>query len=162
RASIVDPGRAYLTVFNGTPLERRLAVLLGIPMNGLDPKLCCLGTKSGSRNVFREARVAMPAGFEDLRGEEDAIRALGELQRMRPGLRRALVKLNEGFSGEGNALVQLPPEANPDSLRRALRGMRLSLPTQSSEGFLCRFAEMGGVVEEFVEAAEVTSPSAQL
>jgi hypothetical protein len=29
--------RSYLTVFNSTPLERKLAVLLGIPLNGLDP-----------------------------------------------------------------------------------------------------------------------------
>ena len=66
RASITDPGRAYLSVFNGTPLERKLAVLLGIPMNGLDPCLCHHGTKSGSRKVFREAGVPLPAGFEDL------------------------------------------------------------------------------------------------
>ena len=37
RTAIVDPSQAYLTVFNSTPLERKLAVLLGIPLNGLDP-----------------------------------------------------------------------------------------------------------------------------
>ena len=31
RAGIVDPSRAYLTVFNSTPLERKLSVLLGRP-----------------------------------------------------------------------------------------------------------------------------------
>jgi PGM1 C-terminal domain len=162
RASISDPQRAYLTVFNGTPLERRLAVLLDIPMNGLCPSLCCLGTKSGSRKVFREAEVPMPAGFEDLTSEQDAERALGELQRLRPGLRRAVVKLNEGFSGEGNALVEMPSSREPDALRRSLHGMRLSLPTQSSDEFLVKLSKMGGVAEEFLEAAETTSPSAQL
>src|SRR5262249_33169071 len=67
RAWMADSWRAYLTVFTGTPLERKLAVLLGIPMNGLDPALCHLGSKSGSRKVFREAEVPMPAGFEDLK-----------------------------------------------------------------------------------------------
>ena len=62
----MDPQRAYLTVFNSTPLERKLAVLLGIPLNGCDPQLARLGTKSGSRKVFREAEVALPEGFEDL------------------------------------------------------------------------------------------------
>ena len=66
RAGIPDPSRAYLTVFNSTPLERQLAVLLGIPLNGVDPSLSHLGTKSGSRKVFREAGVPLPAGFEDL------------------------------------------------------------------------------------------------
>ncbi len=38
RAGIVDPSRAYLTVFNSTPLERKLAVLLGVPLNGVRPE----------------------------------------------------------------------------------------------------------------------------
>ncbi len=39
REGILDRPRAYLTVFNSTPLERKLAVLLGIPLNGFDPQL---------------------------------------------------------------------------------------------------------------------------
>ena len=39
RQGIADRARAYLTVFNSTPLERKLAVLLGIPLNGVDPAL---------------------------------------------------------------------------------------------------------------------------
>ena len=54
RAGIADPSRAYLTVFNSTPLERRLAVLLRIPLNGVDPSLSALGTKSGSRRAAVE------------------------------------------------------------------------------------------------------------
>ena len=91
-------------VFNSTPLERRLAVLLDLPMNGMDPRLAHLGSKSGSRKVFRAASVELPAGFEDLRTREDVERALLELRRIRPNLRRAVLKLNEGFSGEGNAV----------------------------------------------------------
>jgi len=162
RASIADPERAYLTVFNATPLERKLSVLLEIPMNGLDPKLGYLGTKSGSRKVFREAGVPMPAGFEDLRGEDDVERSLAELQRMRPGLRRAVVKLNEGFSGEGNAIVELPSAPRTEGIRRSLEGMRFSIPSESTEHFLGKFSKMGGVVEEFLDAKESTSPSAQL
>ena len=37
RYAVQDHARAHLTVFNSTPLERRLSVLLGIPLNGLDP-----------------------------------------------------------------------------------------------------------------------------
>ena len=49
RCAIRDPSSAYLSVFNSTPLERRLAVLLGIPLNGVDPELAWLGTKSSGR-----------------------------------------------------------------------------------------------------------------
>ena len=95
-------------MFNSTPLERKLAVLLGIPLNGLDPKLQYLGTKSGSRKIFREAGVEMAMGFEDVKTEADVVDALVELRRRRPGVRRAVIKLNDSFSGEGNALVRLP------------------------------------------------------
>jgi hypothetical protein len=108
RDGIVDPARAYLTVFNATPLERRLAVLLGIPLNGADPRLAYLGTKSGSRKVFREAGVRLPEGMEDLRDRVDVEAALIELQRRRPGLRKAVIKLDDSFSGEGNALFRYP------------------------------------------------------
>jgi hypothetical protein len=62
RYAIHDREHSYLAVFNSTPLERRLSVLLGIPLNGLDPALSEYGTKSGSRRVFREAGVDLPAG----------------------------------------------------------------------------------------------------
>src|SRR4029453_1450916 len=80
RAGIQDPERAYLTVFNSTPFERKLAVLLGIPLNGVDPNLIHLGTKSGSRKVFRDAGVALPLGTEDVRTEHDVEEALVDLR----------------------------------------------------------------------------------
>ncbi len=107
-AGIADTDRAYLTVFNSTPLERRLAVRLGIPLNGLDPALMHLGTKSGSRKVFKEAGVPYPAGREDLRDEGDVLEALLDLKAERPEMRRAVVKLDDSFSGEGNALFHYP------------------------------------------------------
>jgi len=111
RDGIQDPARAYLTVFNATPFERRLAVLLGIPLNGCDPALAHLGTKSGSRKVFREAGVPLPEGMEDLRDRTDVEAALVELRRRRPGLRKAVIKLDDSFSGEGNAIFRYPGHA---------------------------------------------------
>src|SRR5210317_423711 len=49
-----SPG--YLTCYNTTMLERRLALELGIPLNGVDPVLLSLGTKSGSRQTFTAAK----------------------------------------------------------------------------------------------------------
>lgn len=162
RAGIQDPQRAYLTVFNSTSRERELAVLLGIPMNGADPQLIHLGTKSGSRKVFREAGVPLPTGYEDLRTEHDVEGALADLRGQRPGMRRAVVKLNDSFSGEGNALLRYPEGDDRDSLKLAMRQMEFAVPTETPGAYFDKFARMGGVVEEFIEGREKVSPSAQL
>jgi hypothetical protein len=163
REAIPDPSRAYLTIFNSTPLERKLAVLLGIPLNGLDPTLNHLGTKSGSRKVFRQAGIELPEGFEDLTGEADVEDALVELAHRRPGLRKAVVKLNDSFSGEGNAIFRFPDQ--PDdrlAVRKALRSLEFAVPWETHQNYFQKFTRMGGIVEEFIDAAIKVSPSAQL
>jgi hypothetical protein len=162
RAGIMDPQRAYLTVFNSTPLERKLAVLLGIPLNGCDPQLTRLGTKSGSRKLFREAEVALPEGFEDLHTSREIVDALGQLRARRPQLRRAVLKLDESFSGEGNALFRYPDSDSRTALGEALRQVEFAVATETPETYFDKFSKMGGIVEEFIEAEEKQSPSAQL
>jgi len=162
RAGIMDPQRAYLTVFNSTPLERKLAVLLGIPLNGCDPQLASLGTKSGSRKAFREAGVPLPEGFEDLHTLHDIGEALAQLRVLRPGIRRAVVKLDESFSGEGNALFRYPESDSRAAIPESLQQVEFAVPQETSESYFDKFAKMGGIVEEFIEAEEKHSPSAQL
>ena len=162
REGIQDRSRAYLTVFNSTPFERKLAVLLGIPLNGCDPDLIHLGTKSGSRKLFRQAGVPLPAGAEDLHGLADIEAALLDLAAQRPGLRRAVVKLNDSFSGEGNAIFRYPEAQGGAAVREALHRIELSVPEETVEAYFEKFARMGGIVEEFVEGTEKVSPSAQL
>jgi hypothetical protein len=162
RAGIQDPSRAFLTVFNATPAERRLAVLLGIPLFGCDPALIHLGTKSGGRKVFREAGIATAAGFEELWTPADAAEALTELRRMRPGLKRAVIKLNGSFSGEGNVLFRYPPQERREAVAAALEKLDFPVPPENYETFFAKFGRMGGVVEEFLDGEERHSPSAQL
>ena len=161
REAILDPARAYLTVFNATPLERRLSVLLGIPLNGLDPALRYLGTKSGSRKVFREAEVPLPVGFEDLHGVDDIVDALREVRAQQPHIRRALVKLNDSFSGEGNASSRIRDRTSATPSGRRSRPSSCRSPTESRSRFFEKFAKMEGIVEEFIEAPIKRSPSAQ-
>jgi hypothetical protein len=162
RDSIDDPARAYLTVFNSTPLERTLAVRLGIPMNAADPRLKDWGSKTGSRRLFREVGVDMPYGHEGLTSSDSIEFALRDIRTHRPGVRRAVLKLNEGFSGEGNAIFQFPLEMSHPSIRDALRRLESPVSDQTPEAFLEKFERYGGVVEELIEAAEVRSPSVQL
>jgi pheganomycin biosynthesis PGM1-like protein len=162
RYGIGDPNRAFLTVYNATPLERRLAVLLGMPLNGVDPDLQHLGTKSGSRQIFREAGVALPEGFESLRSQDDVVRALDELRGKRPGIRRAVLKFDESFSGEGNAIFQYPEGDGRPAVADALSHLKLAVPSETPESYLEKFRTMGGIVEEFLEGEDTRSPSCQI
>jgi hypothetical protein len=163
RKFIGDTRHAYLTCYNSTSLERRIALELGIPMNGLDPDLLSLGTKSGNRKVFAEAGINYPAGYEDLHSEDDIVNALMALREQRPGLARAVVKLNEGFGGEGNAVFSYPAQDTGESgIRAALRNLAWLSGIETYEKFMGKFAEMGGIVEELVAASETRSPSVQM
>ncbi len=167
RAMLGDPGLAHLSCFNATADERTLAVQLGVPLYACDPALGRFGTKSGSRSVFREAGVAMADGVENLRDIGDAVAALEALKRRRPALTRAVVKLEEGASGEGNATfdyVGAPLDAALKSWIAAELPSRLKLEAAglTYEHYAAKFASLGGVAEAWVEGHDKCSPSAQL
>jgi hypothetical protein len=168
RSLIPDADRAHLVPFAATEEDKQLALELGIPMYGADPKHHDLGTKSRCRQLFREEGVALPLGAEDLHGEDDLCRALLAMRRERPGLRKVVVKLDEGVSGMGNAnlaLAGLPAVGDPEeaeAVRTRLRGMSFELGELTYEDFLEKLAEQGGIVEERIEAEQIESPSVQL
>jgi hypothetical protein len=114
RSLIMDPDRAHLVPFNTTNREKELAMRLGIPMYGADPKFFPLGTKSGCRTIFMEENVPHPLGVENLGSKEELIEAIAQMRARKPSIKQVLVKLNEGVSGEGNAVIDLtglPPVA---------------------------------------------------
>jgi hypothetical protein len=74
-----------------------------------------------------------------------------------------VVKLNEGFGGEGNGVFRFPEEReNRDAIRTALHALAYTSATETAESFLRKFAAMGGIVEEMVEGTEIRSPSVQM
>jgi len=160
-----DTSRAHMSCFNVSPLERELAVKLGIPIYGCDPDLLPLGTKSGSREVFREAGLLMPDGAENLRDAADVAEALAGLKRRNPALKGAVVKLNEGFSGEGNALFdfgEAPPGRTLDGwVRDRLPHITFAAKDMGWDAYAAKIAAMGAVAEAFVDGAVKRSPSAQ-
>ncbi len=173
RAAVPDPMSAHMTCFNVTPQERTLAVRLGIPIYGCDPDLVHLGSKSGSREIFRLAGVPLPDGHEHLRDANDIAHALADLKRRDASLRRAMIKLNEGFSGKGNAVFTF--DGAPASAVRAestdalVHWIHDALPSHVScvdesetwESFAHKFANMHGIVEAFVPGDVKRSPSVQ-
>jgi hypothetical protein len=153
-----------------TTLERDIALALGIPVYGADPRLETWGTKTGSRRLFAEEGVPHPRGRDGVRALADVIDAVSAL-RAAPegtGLRGAVVKLDEGVSGMGNAFVDLERLGEPgapgaaDDLRARVVGMRLEGPGATLEGYLDQLGAQGGVVEERITGEEIRSPSVQL
>jgi hypothetical protein len=166
RQSITDDSSAHLTCFNITSLEKTLAVQLGIPLFGTDPDLFYEGTKSGSRKIFKDAGVHLPAGFEDLKTREDVVKALASLKKSKPGLRKAVVKMNDGFSGEGNAIYYYPDFSKESSIEKDIDEsmsphLKVSAKDLTEELFFEKIYGMGGIVEEFIDASIKTSPSVQ-
>jgi PGM1 C-terminal domain len=157
---------AHISFFNVTPFEKTLAVRLGFPLYGCDPGLWYLGSKSGSRSIFRQCGIPMPPGYENLKGEQDIIDALADLKLQHPGLRRAVVKINEGFSGEGNGVFcyeGMPAGADAKKWIKEQLPLRLKIVAAGLDyaGFIQKFTAMEGIVEAFVEGKVKTSPSVQ-
>jgi PGM1 C-terminal domain len=166
RELIPDRSSAHLTCFNITPLEKTLAVRLGIPLFGTDPDLSYEGTKSGGRKSFRAAGIDFPDGFEDLHNREEVIMALCALKTKNPQLRKAVVKINDGFSGDGNAIYTYPQVNDLHELENKIRDgfsqeIKMVAAGLSEEHFLAKLRDMGGIVEEFLEGEIKMSPSVQ-
>jgi hypothetical protein len=165
REAMGDPELAHLACFNVTHLERTLAVELGAPIFGCDPALLHLGSKSGGRKIFREAGVPMAEGIEDIADEQSLVEALCDLKGRNPALRRAVVKLDEGFSGEGNAMFSFEGAPASGSLRSWVRDRLPAIACEAKdmkwEAFAAKFREMKGVAEAFIEGKDKRSPSAQ-
>src|SRR5262245_42880093 len=66
RSLIPDRELCHLVPYTTSPLERDLALLLGIPMYGADPRFLQFGTKTGCRRLFTEEGVSHPFGCEGL------------------------------------------------------------------------------------------------
>jgi PGM1 C-terminal domain/ATP-grasp domain len=164
---VKDPAMAHLSCFNVTNYEKELAVQLNIPLYGTDPALLYFGTKSGSRRLFKKVGIDTPAGFEDLKNEEEIIFALTELKKKNPSLKKAVIKMNDGFSGEGNAVfyydtINGTDEYIANGIAENLR-YRVKMVAQhvSYRQFIEKFESMGGIVEEFIDAEITASPSVQ-
>lgn len=166
KSSIPAGHAAHIACFNTTAFERTLAVKLGIPIYGCDPSLMYCGTKSGSRKIFLRAGVSMPPGAEDLKSYDEIVHAVAALKDMYPDLKKAVIKLNDGFSGEGNAIIQYPGQLNKKEMFNWIHHnlYKEIVPVAkdlSVETFLEKFKLMEGIVEAFIEGEIKVSPSVQ-
>lgn len=168
RELIPDPSKAHLVPYVTTELERDLSLKLGIPMYGADPRHFHFGTKTGCRILFREESVPHPVGEEDIGSIPEVVAAISRMRVARPRMAEVLVKLNEGASGNGNALVDLrhlPPQGSHEeapAITERVRNMKFEKPDTIFDAYVAKLATRKGIVEERLSGGEIRSPSVQM
>jgi len=165
--------KSFMICYNSSNWERDLSVQLGVPLYAADPELQIWGTKSGSRQIFSQSKVPYPDGSdESLWSVEELATAAAKLWERQPQLKRMVVKLNEGISGEANALLDLRSIQNfaPESashtqrvaaLSKQFEQLRFQAKSENWENFSSRIPQIGAIVEAFIEGEEKRSPSVQ-
>ena len=168
----IRPDEAYMTCYNSTDLEKSLALALDLPLLAVDPALLYWGTKGGSRQIFAECDIPLPDGSELTHNTAKLAEVTAELWERQPDLKRIVIKLNEGFSGEGNALLSLeglagvaPGKASHHervtAIEQAMAGLRFQCDTESWASFERKIGELGAIAEAFIEGKQKFSPSVQ-
>lgn len=167
-ALVPNRSRSHLVPYTTTALERDLAISLGIPMYGADPRLFDFGTKTGCRRLFAEEGVPHPLGIEDLHSMQEVADAIVTMRRTRLTMSEVIVKHNDGVSGRGNALVNLRSLPEPgssgelDEITQRLQAMQFEVAHLRFEDYAEQLTRGGGVVEERITGTELRSPSVQL
>lgn len=158
RAAIRDPERAYVLPFNVTEREREIAEALGVPVFGPLPELVVWGSKSGGRQLARSVGVPVLEGSEDLFSVRDLDRAIQRLRARRPEVEAVVIKLNNGFSGQGNAIVGFDHlESSVDLSPTTFCAAEESWPSYAG-----KVETEGAIVEEIVKDPRMVSPSVQV
>lgn len=158
RADLKDPGRSFILPFNVTPVEARLAEALGIPVYGTHPDLVWLGSKSGARQAAFTAGVEVFEGAGDLYSLEAIATAIDEIREVRPHREAIVAKLNNGFSGQGNVILEIDKIRMPLHTSPAV----FCASEESWSTFAPKVEAEGAVVEELAREAGTLSPSVQL
>lgn len=175
--------KPLLSCFFPTEFEHEIAKQFECTILASPPAVQYWGTKSGSRKIFKESGVPHPDGsYDSIWNSHDLSVALAELWDRIPKMNRAVVKLNDGFSGSGNALLDMGPissrlyahyksiavrsaevtqEERIKAIHHELCKMRFQGHGETWEHFEKKIGELGCIVEEFIEGQGKQSPSVQ-
>jgi len=165
RPDVVDEMRAAgegtggtMLPFNVTVAEVKLAVAVGLTLCGPPAYLVRLGSKSGSRKVAVRAGVRRIEGSENLYSLEAVAAAIAAIRTRRPDAEAVVVKLNNGFSGIGNAIIELDGVADPLPASRTT----FCAADETWSTYADKVEDEGAIVEELLRAPGLRSPSVQL
>ena len=166
------PQKSYMVCFNSTVWEEKLSLELNIPLLASSPDLSYWGSKSGSREIFAQCGIRHPHGSKLVYSLNDLIREITLLLTKNPQLNQVVIKLNEGFSGEGNAVLdvsgishffvhEVSVEYKEKLVLEIIAEAKVQGEGETWQSFCQRIPELGVIVEEFIEGEEKYSPSVQ-
>lgn len=177
RSSLRDPSTACLTCFKSSHYESLLAKLLGIRLLAVDVGGLWWGTKAGSRQIFKACNILTPPGIDESITNVDILaRNMAKTFVANPHSSSFVVKLNDGFSGCGNAILDMtqitklaptifsclqhPEELFAQLIRNHLPNLRFQSHNETWESFLRKIQTIGCIAEIYLENA-IASPSVQ-
>ena len=152
------PHGGTMQPFIVSPAEEALAEALGLRLYGPAAELARLGSKSGSRHAADTAGVRRVEGVEDVFSIDALDDAVDGIQARRPSTSAVVVKLNHGFSGQGNAILRLDGGGDLTSPSTTT----FCAAEESWSTFAAKLRADGAVVEELLQADALKSPSVQL
>ena len=141
---------------NTVDSHRQLAVLLGVPLLGAPIEVQDAGSKVGARWLIEDIYLA---GSKQLaKNERELVETIDALIARYPKARALMLKLNESFSGEGNArfetegLAAMPPAGRRAEIRRRIRQeLDFTAAGETWRGYRRKMKRMGVAVELYYQ-----------
>jgi hypothetical protein len=166
----------YLSVYRGTETEFKIGNILKLPVHAADSSLLFWGGKAGSRSIFRDVDVPHCDGtYRPDTNVDTIIQKIIATCERNPGSKKGMLKLDEGFSGKGNALVYLEKVQEAiknnsqnvkEQVKDALENAKFFGESECWASYSKQIALIGAIFELFVEIEEIdlmtTSPSVQV
>jgi len=165
----IRPEKSFMRCIISTKLEELLASNFGIPLRANPSHLASWGTKHGSRTIFKQAKIPLPDGIEQVFTVKELIEGILKLWERNPTHVKYVAKLNDGVSGDGNAVfyllrdnINLSYEEKLKYIEETLRcNMEFGSNNENWNLFEKKLKKRGAIVELWIEGTGATSPSAQ-
>eukprot|EP01080_Neovahlkampfia_damariscottae_P011872 gene11872-5199_t len=164
-----NPEKTCIVPFVSTYSEGSLSAKLGIPVLGSHPKFGFFGTKEGGKMIFKEANVPYPVCTPLCKDVKQLFKEMLKLIKTNPKMSLLMVKLNDSFSGKGNAIMNLKPiqkllqeeeEVEDETLLKAIEEECHYLRFESTvtwDIFSTKIKEMGCLAELYIQAKNAPS-----
>lgn len=154
---ITNSNNTFIEFFRVAEEEIELSRLLDVPIYGLSASAINLNTKSAARKLFAEVGMNIPRGFEDLFSLEEIFQKLRILF-SQSQVKKTVIKVNDAGSGLG--FIFTNRDEMPDTFIAFDEHVQKKLG-DTYDLVMEGISKTGAVAEEYLQAKEVVSPSAQ-
>jgi hypothetical protein len=190
RSCSLLPKQTCLSVYRGTASEFLLGDKLRLKVHACAPDFLNFGSKSGSRSCFLDLQIPHPEGtYVAEKNLNQLIQEILQVCRKHPQAQKGIIKLDEGFAGKGNAVIDLSQlshfltthelnQLSVDSaialqhIKQALETAEFMSKKEDWQSFSQQIKSIGAIFELFVTPVDtlensenktkMTSPSVQV